>query len=374
MQLHQQPRGAPVEKQHVPVAEPAADAQTGDAAAESIDLRRTVTDPVVQGADLTKSAAAVLALDAQQIAVRVQHVIDHQQHIAPRSRLQTVRCLGITVDQSAQYLLMHGSLPPHASRIHALFRPAEEIAVDRNVEETEAFDKGDGAEIVFHVHIAAFFRQLQAAVPQQLRPPGGRGEAKIVHALAPADFLHGIDPVMLQIGIVMTDLRPIPGVFLRIGRDDQILPAGGKARHGTQKTRRIEPVVAVEHAKIPPGGALQPGVDGGAVAAVFLVDQNEHVWISLLIRAEDRQGAVCAAVVDGDHFQFVRKLLQQHGIETAVEIGLRVIHRHDDRKRFHGHVLTWRRRDAGRGARGFHTGYRSRPLRRSPVCARAPAR
>ena len=65
----------------------------------------------------------------------------------------------------------------------------------------------------------------------------------------------------------------------------------------------VKPVIAVQRAKVPPGGQLYRGIQRGAVPAVHLAHQPETAGVCLHKGLRQRGGAIGGAIINNDHIQ-----------------------------------------------------------------------
>ncbi len=89
----------------------------------------------------------------------------------------------------------------------------------------------------------------------------------------------------------------------------------------------VKPVIAVQRAKVPPGGQLYRGIQRGAVPAVHLAHQPETAGVCLHKGLRQRGGAIGGAIINNDHIQqrlqaFIR---HQAGFKRFLQRGSAVI-------------------------------------------------
>ena len=133
-------------------------------------------------------------------------------------------------------------------------------------------------------------------------------------------------------GNVDVDPGPRHGLFLLVHR---VGIAGDNAHivfaDGIQKCFveiRIHQVVRIHKADVIPAGIVQPNVQSGGRATVFLVEHPDAVILPGQLIAESR-GAVGAAVIHQQQLP-VGKGLPPHALHAVSEKFLRLIDRHND--------------------------------------------
>ena len=129
-----------------------------------------------------------------------------------------------------------------------------------------------------------------------------------------------------------------------IGRGMDVIVIGDEQVHAPLSVTQLQPVQEIHKVaadlvsgihdlELLAGGSLQTGVDAGAVAAVFLVDDLDDVGILGGIAVADGTSIVLGAVVDDDDLHPLAAAEQ--GLDAFFHVVLRIITGHIKSKQFH---------------------------------------
>ena len=250
----------------------------------------------------------------------------HQQQVPPGGGRLCGQRFG-SIQQNARYadvILRVGAVAGHA---YALAIPSQAVLVQNHRHKADGLRRSHANKRIAHIRVAAMLRH---GAPCGAQSFGAEGQRVHLHAQIRCGllhFTHSIHTVCIKFAADIKGLSvavflhgAVVGVY-RIRR--AVLQA---AQKGLQSIG-VKPVIAVQRAKVPPGGQLYCGIQRGAVPAVHLAHQPETAGVCLHKGLRQRGGAIGGAIINNDHIQqrlqaFIR---HQAGFKRFLQRGSAVI-------------------------------------------------
>ena len=231
----------------------------------------------------------------------------------------------VGLDHQPRHFNLLVDLPDHHLGVDGLAGPADEIVVGRAVEVDNAVYIGQRQVGNQVVHVKGVFRQLDAALPQQI---GAVEHGVHQHQLVEAESLHALPGDNLALGeniVVAHDfvLAGI-GILIDIIGDQQVDGIiGAQEGKDGQVVRGIQPVVAVDHFEISAPGHFQSAVDCRAMTAVCFLLQADNAGKAAAVFPGNLRCPVGGAVIDHDYFCL--RPAEDNRVEAVTEIILGII-------------------------------------------------